>query len=195
MPCVTYECQHGARTIGVVRDRDDAEVPCPRCGKPMHAKRKDHSKPFNGVPTVIGGDVSFMRNFGSDDGFGKDERSRRIALRKARAAGVSTAGKKFVPDLVPHRQPFHPFGWVADTNEVIAKCKNRNLDCEGLVNHKAYIVDKPSPDEVPYHVDPALVEKDVQRVNREVFGGRMSDNEKKHLREDLATRYDGNGLD
>jgi hypothetical protein len=81
------------------------------------------------APLTRGLDRSFVqgRN-GYDDGLG-GVLDRGYFYRKAKAAGVSTAGKFYNHGLASYWGD--PNGWVSDLGEVVAKCKAQGRSCEG----------------------------------------------------------------
>lgn len=69
--------------------------------------------------------------------------------RIADAQGVSIAGKHYCYGL--GRYPGDPRAWVSDTSEVLAIARDRNLNIDGIVNHKGVPV-PPTPD-IPLAAD------------------------------------------
>lgn len=63
--------------------------------------------------------------------------------RIADAQGVSIAGKHYCYGL--GRYPGDPRAWVSDTSEVLAIARDRNLNIDGIVNHRGTPV-APTPD-------------------------------------------------
>lgn len=86
----------------------------------------------------------------------------------AHKAGINTQGKYYKGSLGKYTDPA---AWVSCADDVLAVCKERNLHCEGVINHKAVDKDpaprkhKLAPDLVRAGVknhlkfDPALREK------------------------------------
>lgn len=64
-------------------------------------------------------------------------------LGAAKKAGINTEGKYYVGGL---GRAHDPSAWVATAQDVLDVCKKKNLNCEGVVNHKASFRDKPPPD-------------------------------------------------
>lgn len=114
-----------------------------------------------GVPMPLNTNDQFWRGL-TDDGFGKDEQSRRFARAKAKRAGVDTTGKVFRPELCPLKEPFSPKAWVSDREEVKAKCKayGWGLKGQGLYNPPPEI----QYEEKPYRIADDIVERETQDV-------------------------------
>jgi hypothetical protein len=64
-------------------------------------------------------------------------------LGAAQKAGINTAGKFYVGGLGRAQDPS---AWVSTAQDVLDVCKKKNLNCEGVVNHKATFRDAPPPD-------------------------------------------------
>jgi hypothetical protein len=62
-------------------------------------------------------------------------------LAAARAAGISVDGKFYKGSL---GRPNDPAAWVTCADDVLAVCKARNLDCQGVITHKAHFEDRPA---------------------------------------------------
>ena len=102
----------------------------------------------------------FRARYGSDDGFGKDQRARRYARRRAAAAGVSTAGKRYEPQLADYLGD--PRAWIDGPDDIKRICRKRGWACDGAVSVAApKYVDV--PDDKPYRVAEDLVQKHVRR--------------------------------
>jgi hypothetical protein len=63
-------------------------------------------------------------------------------LSAAKKAGINTAGKFYVGGL---GRANDQSAWVSTAQDVKDVCKAKNLNCEGVVNHKATFSDKPPP--------------------------------------------------
>ena len=187
MPTYPYECFD----CGHYEDRFMSLRQWEQVGKQQHCSLCEGKMKQRVVPLPLHKtNTGWMK--GCDDGFGPDDRTRKIALAKAKAAGVSTSGKRFIPDLCPQGDFASPMGWVSDLDEVKDRCKQLNLDCQGAVTHKATVYDTPTAEEKPYRVSPKIVEADVQKVNKEQHGGKMTEPQKDKLRSELTERYSGN---
>ncbi len=60
--------------------------------------------------------------------------------KAAQKAGIDTGGKYYVGGL---GRATDKAAWVTSSDDVLAVCKARNLNCEGVVQHKAHFEDKP----------------------------------------------------
>lgn len=136
------------RTDRLLDDVEDKRPQSCQCGASM-------TKLFS-VPAAIRMDTRFMAGSDLDDGFGNDQRSRKIAYAKARAAGVNPAGKKYCPSLCRKGKPFDPQAWVADTTDVKRICQKNGWGCDGAVKVPMQHIDEP---EQPYRVADDLVQK------------------------------------
>jgi len=81
-------------------------------------------------------DTTFTRGFGTDP-FGGPVNSftHRRYMQMAKAAGVSTQGKRYMSGLA--RYPGDPKAWVGSKGDVRRVCEKRGWGCEGAVNVKA----------------------------------------------------------
>lgn len=70
------------------------------------------------------------------------ERNRKAILAKAKAAGIPTDGKFYKGVLGGYTDPA---AWVSNADDVLAVCKAKNLNCEGVINHKATNIEGPPP--------------------------------------------------
>lgn len=77
----------------------------------------------------------------------------------AKEAGINTEGAVYKHQLA--RFPGDPKAWVRSRADVLAICKERNLDCEGSVNHKAVDPCLPDSFDSPYEVAEDLVENAI----------------------------------
>lgn len=116
-----------------------------------------------------------MRDAHVDDGFGSDQRSRRIAHARARAAGVNPNGKRFIPQLCPQGEPFSPKAWVSDTHDVIQRCTIEGWGCDGAVKVRARPHDTAPP---PYRIADDIVES---HVKQEIGNNDVSSKERTEL--------------
>lgn len=102
--------------------------------------------------------TTFMAN--RDDGFGADERHRKIAHAKAEAAGVSTTGKTYMSQLCPKGEPLSPKAWISDKDDAKRICEDNGWGCEELgTTMPAY--EGPGPDDEPYKIDEQIVKDEV----------------------------------
>lgn len=68
------------------------------------------------------------------DNMGKVYRNKLLTM--AKKAGINISGKIYKPSLAAYQGD--PRAWVSDLNDVKRVVKERNLDCEGHVTHKAH---------------------------------------------------------
>lgn len=66
-------------------------------------------------------------------------------VEQARKAGINITGKVYKSGLADQRGPADPMAWVGGTDDVLAACKAKNLNCRGSVNHKGHEL-PPKPD-------------------------------------------------
>lgn len=85
-----------------------------------------------------------------------DPVNRHHIYAKAQAAGINTNGKYYKGGLGRYTDPQ---AWVATADDVVATCKRKQLDCEGVVNVKAAGTDKP-PKKIP--LAPHLIDRIVK---------------------------------
>lgn len=88
-------------------------------------------------------------------------RSRDRILDIARKAGIDTTGKVYKGGLGRYNDPL---AWVSSTADILATCKAKNLNCEGMVNHTAVEIDAP-PKKLPLGED--IVKRQALRIMRE----------------------------
>lgn len=60
--------------------------------------------------------------------------------KAAQAAGIDTRGKYYVGGLGGAQDKA---AWVTSSDDVLAVCKARNLQCDGVISHKANFEDRP----------------------------------------------------
>lgn len=166
-----YQCPKCQRKYERFLSQEEAEAQACECGARL--------QPMFCVPAAIRTDTLFMR--GTDDGFGSDERSRRLARAKARAAGVNPEGKRFIPQLCRRGVTFDPMAWVDSHSDVKRRCKQEGWGCTEL-GIKEVSVDEP---EKPYRVADDLVE---QHLEKEIAGHDVTPSEKAKAREKVRER-------
>ena len=98
----------------------------------------------------------------------------------AKKAGVSIAGKVYMPTLADKRGPGDPSAWVGDTGELLAVCRRQNRDCE--LGYKAREVE-PAPD-IPLADD--IVQETMQEYLQRDPGRARNLNE---LREEIVEKH------
>ena len=154
-----------------------------------HALRLAHG---NLGPVVCGTDTQLFLSK-SNDGFVGNDLGRKIALAKARQAGVSTAGKMFVPGLCPKGEMYSPKAWCGDKAEVVKKAEALGRNVEGSIQHFTPVRDKDyAKVEAPYRVAPKLVAEDVQEANQQRFGGKATKAQVQTLLEEKIDLHSGN---
>ena len=129
-------------------------------------------------------DTTFLAGTGSDDGFGNDEMSRRIAYRKARAAGVTPTGRHIsqIADELGD-----PKAWCSSRADVKRICEERGYSCDDL-KVKGRSPDSPDPWDKPYEVAEDIVKESVQK---ELAGERIGVQERLDLEESTRQRLSG----
>ena len=147
-----------------------------------------------GVPAIVT-ESTFIAPLG--DGFGDTpgaRKHRRRALAKAKAAGVSTAGKVYFPQLCRPGVPCDPMAWIPAANaraEIRKRCEQMNYAAEGdiSVKQREPLVD---PFEGPYKVDDKIVEKEVDKIVAKEYGDKVSEKKRQELIEATSERLSGN---
>lgn len=128
---------------------------------------------------------------GLDDGL-PDERSRKLAHQKARAAGVNISGAKFHPGLCRRGVPFDPQAWYRDEAEVKQKVERLGRCVEGSVNHRSSIRDCDlAAVDRPYRVADEVVKPEVDLEIKEVYGGKVTPQKRKELTEKYVEQHSG----
>lgn len=121
---------------------------------------------------------------GRDDGFGGDNRGRKVAYAKARAAGVNPTGKVFMKQLTRSGVPFDPQAWVSDETDVRRRCRQLGVGCEGSINVKTpqYIEPQKKP-----HLADDIVAAECERIIDE-RGADLTAAERKNLPGEVRQR-------
>jgi hypothetical protein len=144
------------------------------------------------VPMVIGTDTQMFLSK-TDDGFGGDDMSRKIAKQKAAAAGVSTVGKTFVPGLCRHKVPYDPGAWVNDKAEVVKKAEKLGRNVEGGIKHFTPVRDADyAKVEAPYRVSPKVVAPEVAATVKQRFGPKATKQQVAKVFEEKIALHSGN---
>lgn len=184
MPSYAYLCPRcGLRESQMHGAKERPKVLCTRCGWPM-----EWQFPCPGIVT----DDTFMAGR-SDDGFGNDERARKIAYANARARGINPEGKVYFPSLA--RKGLgggrDPDAWVPHqgARSHIRKVCERN----GLVTDriKTNTPDPIEPEAKPYRVADDLVEREVNAIVARNKND-VTPKERAELKEQTAVRLAGN---
>lgn len=111
------------------------------------------------APGTMGTDRAFLEGHHSHGFTTEPEWMRNEILKKAKAAGVVTQGKKYVGGLADARGCRDPRAWVSDTGEAVKVMEERNLGSTGLIKRKIR-ESEPQPD-IP------LAEKHIQSIDRD----------------------------
>lgn len=109
------------------------------------------------APQIGGTDSQFMKGRFHKDQFEKDPKAGEFYRAKAKAAGVSTKGKWYQHNLAAY--PGDPEAWVSGTGDVKRICEKRNIECDGLVKHKAH--EETAYDDGPYRPADDLIMEDL----------------------------------
>lgn len=129
-------------------------------------------------------DSTFMSGSHIDDGLNAQNRDHHLA--RARAAGVSTAGKRFIPQMVPEGDWGSPEAWVGGRQDVKDHCERTGDGCEGGgVGMTVPAREQPPEPEMPA-VAPDIVTEEVVRIVREEAGGTLPTRELRDLKEKVA---------
>lgn len=188
MPLYEYQCEDCGKRLELVQSVADME----REKNRLRCVCEGRLKKLVSVPAAIRGTYSdFWRD--RDDGFRGNDKFRKRAYARARKAGVSTAGKTFIPQLCRDGVPFDPLAWVSDQSDVKARCAALNLSANGNVKHKARPIEqKPQPYRVAEHV----VEQHVtQRIGRNYVPAKERRDLKETVAKELAGDMNKPGID
>ncbi len=178
MPTYAYVCDEcGHRIERLHKPAERLRETCTQCG---------HAPMTWQFPTPnLHTETTWLAN--RDDGFGEDERSRKIAYAKARKAGVNPTGKVYCPSLCPLGESFSPEAWVDSKHQARQKCKQNNWYSEDLGVTPAPLDNDPKP----YQVADDVVQNEVVRVV-EARKGDLSARERKTIVDDTRERLSGN---
>ena len=161
---------------------------CQYCNRPMRLYLQSN------LPATRT-DKQFMASAGvSDDGFGNDERSRRIARARAEAAGVNVNGMRFHPGLCRKGVPYDPInGWYSSRADVIRKAEAKGCNVFGCIEHTTPIRDKDlAALERPYRPAASVVARDAERIVAEKYGPNATKAQVENTVEELRDRHAGN---
>lgn len=131
---------------------------------------------------------------GRDDGFGNDRFSRAMARQRAKAAGISTAGKTFFPGMARLGHPFDPEAWISHADprgEIAARCRERGTGCTGTINVKG-AEPGPNPNEGPYVVAEDIVQEEVDQIVSTEHEDHITPEKRSDLVEATRERLSGN---
>jgi hypothetical protein len=90
---------------------------------------------FPGTRVEGGNDTFFQGKHNNEDLERMPATTRQRMLDRAKAAGVSIAGKVYVSGLAD--SPGDPKAWVSDASEIKERCAAEGWDASGTVNYKA----------------------------------------------------------
>ena len=188
MPLYEFSCpecgQRDERFISLAEfDEKVQSQQCVACGQRLR-------KVFS-VPALVS-DTGFMSGIASDDGFGKDERGRKMALEKAKAAGVSVAGKRFHPGLCRRGVMFDPQAWYGSRTEVKKKADALGRNVDGCVTHRTPVRDEfYKKAEAPYECSPDLVKEEVKREIKQKHNGQATPSQVRTITERQVAIHSG----
>jgi hypothetical protein len=94
-----------------------------------------------GTKVEGGNDTYFQGRHNNEDLAHEEPAWREKALALAKKSGVSISGKVYCHGLA--RYVGDPQGWVSDTSEIKARCKQNGWDCQGNVNYTAPVPAEP----------------------------------------------------
>jgi putative FmdB family regulatory protein len=178
MPVYNYVCtacgQHEERhQTWEQLQRTKYAQKCGACGSPMEYR---FSAPHIQTPTT------FIQG---DDGFGTDNRTRKLAYQQAKAAGINPEGKRYSGQLARKGLRWRdPEAWIESRDDVRRVCERRGLGC-AAVGVKARQPEC-DPDDKPYAIAPDIVEREVEAVIEKT--GPVAKQARKKLAEDVHNR-------
>ena len=189
MPTYIYVCEDCSAKLEKLQShaqmlRDQHRLRCQWC----EGRLKRHF----GVPAVRT-ESTFTQ--GIQDVFGPNDRWRRQAMAKARAAGISTAGKRFYPQLCRRGVLNDPQAWISDDNargDITRRCEAMNMGAEGDINVKQREPER-DPTEGPYRVADHIAQERADEVIEQEHGGKVSKQKRAQMVGDMADRLSGNG--
>jgi hypothetical protein len=136
--------------------------------------------------------TTFMSGQHEDDGFGTDDRSRKLARAKAEAMGVNISGKKYHPGLCRKGVPLDPQAWYGDESEVRKKAAAKGCNVHGSIEMETsvpdYLLKKAAQ---PYQCSRATVQPDVDREVKEVHGGKATKKQRDNLYRKFQAKHSG----
>ena len=176
MPTYTYQCRCGHKEDHLHGARETLQLQ--HCGRTCMTKQF----PCPAVHT----DTSFMSNSVEMDGL-PDPRSRKIALAKAKAAGVNVQGKRFSPGMCRTGNAFDPYAWIGSKAEVKKKHEQQGWGCAEFGVKQREREEAPGP----YRVADDIVQKEVGDIVTEQHGGHVTDQQRQDLTEAAQTRLAG----
>lgn len=179
MPLYEYECTHCGTRRDIMESVAEMEATkdSKRCVACESLMRKLMS-----TPTLFTETRFFAKRLAKgDDGFGNDHRGRAMAKKLAAEQGVSTAGKIFMPTLVPKGEFFSPKAWVGDAGDIRRAANQANVNVRSsCVNVQQR---EPGIEMRPYRVADDIVERKVQEAVDDHHGGRVTPKTRATMRE------------
>lgn len=134
------------------------------------------------APGTRGTDRAFLQGYLHNPFAGTPDFIARSMLQQAKAAGINTTGKVYRGGLADWRGPADPQAWVSGIDDVRRVVREKNLNCTGVVNHKA--AETQAPDDVP------LAESIVQDAMRdEIAVNPEAGKDKAALREKVVAKH------
>lgn len=127
------------------------------------------------------------------DGFGNNPLARKMAYKRARAAGIDPNGKTYCANLADERGHQDPGAWVPHHDfrgHVKKVCQNRGYGCDGSVSVKSPAVEDTMMDR-PYRVADDLVEQEVDTVVGKEHEGHVTPKKRADLKEQIAEQLAG----
>lgn len=104
-------------------------------------------------PGTKGTDRAFLQDRHDECGFTEGpEWLKNMVVERAHAAGIKTYGKVYAPGLCNSLGPQDPRAWISDTHEFRKVAEERNLTCQGAVEHKGREVEPPKDVQLAPHL-------------------------------------------
>jgi hypothetical protein len=115
------------------------------------------------------------------------EVNRKAIVKLAKSAGIATDGKFYKGSLGSYTDPA---AWVTCADDVLTVCKARNLDCEGVIKHRAALKDEPpKPVDLAPHLARRLEREYLKRDPRLAAKVKASAKAKHELREMVVAKH------
>jgi predicted nucleic acid-binding Zn ribbon protein len=128
MPLYVYECP-------ICRCRFDAFATMARCSAPAKCIRCLTPSPRLLVPVTVVSDCTQYRSDNTDGTQFANKDMANFHLAKARAAGVTTSGKSYYPELA--RYPGDPQAWCGSSDDIRRVARKEGYDVDGDVKVRA----------------------------------------------------------
>lgn len=89
-------------------------------------------------PGTKGSDRAFMQGRNNQEWLNEmPERQAKYIVAEAKAAGIDITGKYYHSGIADKRGWTDPKAWISDSSDLLAVAKERNLEVQGAVSHKA----------------------------------------------------------